>query len=200
MTRMPRSPLSRAIRPAIAALTLAAGTIVACARPATDTLPAAERAAIADTLQRMIVNAYDIATPGDKVARMMSLYSPTGGIVSASGGRLTLSRDSLESEVRAFWQYVGSNMRDPKWQWDPMHVDVLSRDAAVVTATYRVPHLTPRGMPHVIAGALTQVFARRNGRWVVVQEHLSDVPAALIDSAAAPDSMPGMDMSAGHQH
>ena len=200
MTRMPRSPLSRAIRPAIAALTLAAGTIAACARPASDTLPAAERAAIADTLQRMIVNAYDITTPGDKVARMMSLYSPTGGIVSASGGRLTLSRDSLESEVRAFWQYVGSNMRDPKWQWDPMHVDVLSRDAAVVTASYRIPHLTPRGMPHVIAGALTQVFARRNGRWVVVQEHLSDVPPAAMDSSVAAGSMPGMDMSAGHQH
>jgi hypothetical protein len=55
-------------------------------------------------------------------------------------------------------------------------------------------------MPHVIAGALTQVFARRNGRWVVVQEHLSDVPAAVMDSATAVDSMPGMDMSAGHQH
>ena len=200
MTRMPRSPLSRAIRPAIAAFTLAAATIEACARPASDTLPAAERAAIADTLQRMIVNAYDITTPGDKVARMMSLYAPTGGIVSASGGRLTLSRDSLESEVRAFWQYVGSNMRDPKWQWDPMHVDVLSRDAAVVTATYRVPHLTPRGMPHVIAGALTQVFARRDGRWVVVQEHLSEVPPEPMDSATAAASMPGMDMSAALKH
>ena len=55
-------------------------------------------------------------------------------------------------------------------------------------------------MPHVIAGALTQVFARRDGRWVVVQEHLSDVPAAAMDSSAAAGSMPGMDMSAGHQH
>jgi hypothetical protein len=80
-----------------------------------------------------------------------------------------------------------------------MHVDVLSRDAAVVTATYRIPHLTPRGMPHVIEGALTQVFARRNGRWVVVQEHLSE-PPAVMDSATAAASMPGMDMSAGHQH
>jgi ketosteroid isomerase-like protein len=91
-------------------------------------------------------------------------------------------------------------MRDPKWEWDPMHVDVLSRDAAVVTATYRVPHRTPRGMPHVIAGAITQVFERRDGRWVVVQEHLSDVPPEAMDSTAAVDSMPGMNMSAGHQH
>jgi hypothetical protein len=174
--------------------------MTACARPGGDALGTADRAAIADTLQRMIVSAYDITKPGDAVARMMSLYPRSGGVISASGGRVSVSRDSLESGIRAFWQYVGSNMRDPKWQWDPMHVDVLSRDAAVVTATYRVPHLTPAGMPHVIAGALTQVFVRRDGRWVVVQEHLSDVPAAAMDSSAGADSMPGMDMSAGHQH
>jgi hypothetical protein len=197
---MPRSPLSRAIRSALAVFTLAAGAMAACARPASDALRADERAAIADTLQRMMVAAYDITKPGDAVGRMMSLYPPTGGVVSASAGRVSVSRDSLEAGIRAFWQYVGSNMRDPKWLWDPMHVDVLSRDAAVVTATYKVPHLTPRGMPHVIAGALTQVFARRNGKWVVVQEHLSDVPAAEMDSTTAGSSMPGMDMSAGHQH
>ena len=174
--------------------------MAACARPASDTISASERAAIADTLQRMIVAANDISKPGDVVGRMMSLYAPTGGVVSASGGRVTVSRDSLEGQVRTFWQYVGTNMRDPKWQWDPMHVDVLSRDAAVVTASYRIPHLTPRGMPHVIAGALTQVFVRRNGRWVVVQEHLSEVPPEPMDSATAAASMPGMDMSAGHQH
>jgi ketosteroid isomerase-like protein len=197
---MSRTPLSQAIRLAIPLLTLTAGAMAACARPAGDTLGASERAAIADTLQRMIVDAYDITKPGDKVARMMSLYAPTGGVVSASAGRVTVSRDSLEAGIRAFWEFVGQNMRDPKWQWDPMHVDVLSPDAAVVTATYRVPHLTPRGMPHVIAGALTQVFARRGGHWVVVQEHLSDVPAAEMNSSTAATSMPGMDMSAGHQH
>jgi hypothetical protein len=187
------------MRLAIAAFTITAGATTACARPA-DRLSAAERAAIGDTLQRMIVAAYDITKPGDRVGRMMSLYPPTGGVVSASGGRVSVSRDSLEAGIRAFWEYVGQNMRNPRWQWDPMHVDVLSRDAAVVTATYKVPHLTPRGMPHVIAGALTQVFARRDGRWVVVQEHLSDVPPAEMDSSAARDSMPGMNMSTGHQH
>jgi uncharacterized protein (TIGR02246 family) len=148
----------------------------------------------------MIVAAYDITKPGDPVARMLSLYPPSGGVVSASGGRVSVARDSLEAGIRSFWEYVGQNMRNPRWQWDPMHVDVLSRDAAVVTATYTIPHLTPRGQPHVIAGAMTQVFARRDGRWVVVQEHLSDVPAAVMDSATAAASIPGMDMSAGHQH
>jgi hypothetical protein len=56
-----------------------------------------------------------------------------------------------------------------------MHVEVLSRDAATLTTSYRVPHLTPKGEPHVIAGAWTAVFVRRGGRWVIIQEHLSDV-------------------------
>jgi ketosteroid isomerase-like protein len=83
-------------------------------------------------------------------------------------------------------------MRDPTWTWDEWHIDVLSRDAAVVTATYHVPHLTPRGEPHTIAGAMTEVFQRRGGRWSVVQEHLSDLAASAPDdsTAAGMSSMP----------
>ena len=168
----------------------------ACARPDSP-MSDRERAAISDTLRTMIVSAYDITRPGDAVARMMSLYPPTGNVVSASGGRVSVSRDSLESGIRAFWEYVGQNMRNPKWTWDEMHVDVLSRDAAVVTATYHVPHLTPRGEPHTIAGAMTEAFQRRGGRWVVVQEHLSDLaPAQPADSTAT--GMGAMPME--HQH
>jgi len=123
----------------------------------------------------MIVSAYDITKPGDVVSRLMSLYPKQGPVISASGGQVTSSRDSLESGIRAFWQYVGKNMQNPKWIWGDMHVDVLDADAAVVTTTYRVPHITPRGQPHEIAGAWTAVFQRRGGRWEIVQEHLSDV-------------------------
>jgi ketosteroid isomerase-like protein len=58
-----------------------------------------------------------------------------------------------------------------------MRVDVLSPTSAVMTATYRVPHLTPAGQPHVIGGAWTAAFAKRAGEWVIVHEHLSDSPA-----------------------
>ena len=56
-----------------------------------------------------------------------------------------------------------------------MNVDVLAPDAAVMTSTYRVQHRTPMGMDHVIGGAWTAVFQKRGGRWVIIQEHLSDV-------------------------
>jgi ketosteroid isomerase-like protein len=168
------SVVSRACRVAVVGLGLCC--LASCKPAAGSELTSAQRDAISDTLRNLIVTAYDLSKPGDAVTRLMSLYPPSGPVVSASGGQVTTSRDSLQSEIRAFWDNVGRNMRDPKWTWGGMHVDVLAPDAAAVTTTYRVPHLTPRGEPHVIAGAWTAVFQRRGGRWVIVQEHLSDVP------------------------
>lgn len=163
----------------------------ACGSPDHRQLDAPYREAIADTLRALIVNAYDITKPGDAVARLMSLYPDSGRVISASGGRVTTTRDSLEAGIRAFWTYVGQNMQQPKWEWGPMFVDVLAPDAAALTATYRVPHLTPRGEPHVIAGAWTAVFQRRAGKWVIIQEHLSDLPEQLAMPGMS-TSMPGM--------
>ncbi len=161
---------------AVAALVICA--LSACTRGDRPPLSDTDRTAIADTVQRLIVNAYDLSKPGDAVARLMSLYPSSGLVISASGGQVSTSRDTLEADIRAFWDNVGRNMREPKWVWGAMHVEVLSSDAAVLTTTYRVPHLTPKGAPHVIAGAWTAVFRRTGGRWVIVQEHLSDLPAA----------------------
>jgi hypothetical protein len=107
----------------------------------------------------------------------MSVYPDSGPLVSAGSGRLITSRDSLAAVIRRFWESTGQNMRDARWEWGEMHVDVLAPDAAVMSATYRVPHLTPEGTPHVIGGAWTALFVRRDGRWMIVQEHLSDLPA-----------------------
>lgn len=160
-------------------LALLAILLGACGKPDHRQLDAHYRQAVADTLRTLIVNAYDIRKPGDPVARLMSLYPDSGRIISASGGRYTTTRDSLEAGIRAFWTYVGQNMQQPKWEWGPMLVDVLAPDAAALTTTYRVPHLTPRGAPHVIAGAWTAVFQRRAGKWVIIQEHLSDLPSPV---------------------
>ena len=161
-------------------LTFACALMIAACAPRDDSsVSPAQRAAIADTLRTAITRAYDLTAPGDKVARLMSLYPPSGPVVSASGGQVTTSRDSLQDGIRAFWENVGRNMQKPKWTWGAMHVDVLSPNAAALTTTYSVAHLTPRGEPHVIAGAWTAVFQRRAGKWVIVQEHLSDVPMTV---------------------
>lgn len=148
-------------------------------RPVSDS----QKKIIADSLRTLVVNAYDFSKP-DVVDRLMSLYPESGPIYSTSTGHITTTRDSLKSEIETFWKYVGSNMQNPKWQWTAMHIDVLAPDAAVMSATYRVPHMTPMKMEHVIAGAWTSVWVNRGGRWVITHEHLSDVPQAIADSAA----------------
>jgi len=121
--------------------------------------------------------AYDFTRP-DVPGNLMALYAPTGPILSASGGRITTSRDSLRAGIQAFWTNVGQNMRDAHVEWTAMHIDVLAPGVAVMTATYRIPHRQPGGLPHVIGGAWTAVFVLRNGHWYIVDEHLSDNPFA----------------------
>ena len=165
------------IRSSIAA-SVAVALVIGCAKNDSAPLSSAERTAIADSLKAMVVSAYDLSKP-NVVGNLMSLYPDSGRVISASGGAMTTTRPKLEEQVKTFWKYVGSNMKQPKWEWTAMEVDVLSRDAAVMTSTYRIPHTTPNGMRHVIGGAWTAVFARRGGRWVIVQEHLSDAPSSM---------------------
>ena len=166
-------PLTLSVLPWLAAAGFLAGAFACSPRTAAD-MSAAEKKAIADSLKELVVAAYDLSKT-DPVKNLMSLYPTEGRIISASGGVITTTRPQLEQAIQAFWTYVGQNMKQPKWEWTSMNVDVLAPDAAVMTSTYRVPHLTPTGMNHVIGGAWTAVFQKRGGRWVIIQEHLSDV-------------------------
>jgi hypothetical protein len=148
----------------------------------------ADRQAIADSLSRQVKAAYDLSAPNVE-ARLLSLYPPSGRVVSASGGRIITSRDTLAMGIKAFWENVGVNMREPKWVWEEMLFDVPAPNVAVMTAKYHISHLTPRNQPHTIGGAWTAVFEKRGDRWYVIQEHLSDLPS-LPDSTTAPMAMP----------
>lgn len=123
-------------------------------------------------LRARIEAAYDFGSAG-AVDRMMSLYPPDTAVVSASGGRITTSADSLRRGIADFWQHAGVNMRNPRWQWDQVHVRRLGPDAAVLTGSWSIPHTAPTGRPHVIRGAWTAVFQRMGGDWFIVHEHLS---------------------------
>ena len=132
-------------------------------------------AALADTLKGLTAQAYDFSRPG-VLERMNALYPDTGRVISASGGHLLVSADSVRAGIAAFWQNVGVNMRDAKWVWGQVYVNRLSDDAAVLNATWSIPHIAPTGNPHVIQGAWTAVFKRIAGKWLIVAEHLSSPP------------------------
>ena len=153
-------------------------TLAACDGAA---LSSSDTAAIRAEIEQTMRDAYDLSKP-NQLDRMLALYPASGRVVSANTGAVITSIDSVGNGIREFWHYVGVNMRNPKWEWTTIHVDVLSRNAAVATGTYRIPHLNPNNQPHVLGGAMTMVFRRQDDRWVVIQEHLSDAPQ-VADSA-----------------
>ncbi len=183
MTSNPRRAL-------LVALTIA-GTVgtIGCRDP--EKIPADERRAIADSLTALVTNAYDLRRP-DAVARLLALYPDSGRVISAVAGRVTTTRDTLAGEIRGFWERVGQNMRDPRFELGNAYVDLITRDAAVVTLTYRIPHRTPRNTPHTVSGAWTMLWRRQGGRWHIVQEHLSDTPESTAPGTevTAVDSTP----------
>jgi hypothetical protein len=159
----------------VVALLLA--TAIACSGSGSASLSAGDKQAIAAEIERTLRDAYDLSKPGLS-DRMLALYPAGARVISANSGRAITSRDTLDAGIRYFWDNVGVNMRNPRWEWERFWVDVLSPTAAVVTATYRVPHLNPRNERHVIGGAMTMVFEKQGGKWVILQEHLSDLPSA----------------------
>ena len=161
------------------------GLVAGCDTPTADELSQKERDGIAASIRTVVTETYDLSKP-NAVERLMSLYPDSGPVYSTSSGHIATTRAELQGQIETFWKYVGSNMRNPRWEWTAMHIDVLSPDAAALTASYRIPHMTPQNTPHVIAGAWTAVMVKRGGKWVVIQEHLSDVPSGA-GSAQAED-------------
>ena len=135
-------------------------------------LSADARRAIADSLTRLIEDAYDLTRP-EPVRRLMALYPDSGPVISATNGRITASRDSLEGGIASFWESIGRNMQEPRWVWGERRIEVLSASSAVMTATYTIPHRAPSGGAHVVGGAWTAVFQKRGGAWRIIHEHLS---------------------------
>lgn len=156
----------------------------------------AERTAIGREVRSTLESAYDLSK-GDVVRRFMSIYPSSGRVVSATAGRVTTTRDSLQMAVNAFWDGVGQYMVSPTWKWDRIETEVLSRDAVVLTANYYVPHWTDRGTPHVIGGTWTTVWRKTGEGWRVVSEHLSDLPRPVAERIEA--TMPMRDSTATHE-
>jgi len=143
-----------------------------------------ERQAIADTVRRLLTETY-VFDGSDPVPKFMKLYADSGEVVSAASGGFTQSRDSVRHALASFWNTAGQFMQHPTWTWGSMVVDVLSRDAVVVTARYTIPHWTPEKRPHVLGGVWTSVWTHRGGRWVIVAEHLSDLPRPVAERVEA---------------
>ena len=162
-------------------LALAVAALAACSGEVSES----QKAAVSAEVEAALRGAYDLCKP-DVDERMLALYPESGPVLSAAAGRITRSRDTLAAQIHYFWRAIGMNMKEPRWIWDSLHVEVLTPTSAVVTASYRIPHKTPRNQDHVIARAMTALFEKRAGKWVIVEEHLSNVPPSPDEPSMAP--------------
>lgn len=183
--------------PLLRHLLFAGSTLLAIACTDPVRMTADERFAIANTLTARITAAYDFSNP-DAVNRLLSLYPDSGRVISAAAGRVTTTRDTLAGSIRGFWSRVGRNMQEPKFVVGSTWVDVLTRDAAVMTITYAIPHRTPQGTPHVVSGAWTMLWRRVDGDWRIVQEHLSDTPESTAPGPTPTDTTARRDTTHTH--
>ncbi len=142
---------------------------------------------MADTLQQLVVNAYDFSRP-DVSSRLLALYPDSGRVISAAAGRVTSTRAALEQDIAGFWERVGQQMQGPRFELGSVYVDIITRDAAVMTFSYRIPHRTPENTAHTVSGAWTTVWRREQGRWLIVQEHLSDTPETTAPGPTPDDT------------
>lgn len=159
---------------------------------------ASARRTIADSLSGLITRAYDFSAPG-AADRLLALYPDSGRVISGVAGHVTTTRDTLAGEIRGFWERVGQNMRAPQFVLGSTYVDVITRDAVVMTLTYSIPHTTPRNTPHTVSGAWTMLWRNQNGRWMIVQEHLSDTPESTAPGPSPAASQP-VDTAAAMVH
>jgi ketosteroid isomerase-like protein len=110
---------------------------------------------------------------GDTVAAMAD-YLPSGPLVSASGGKLATSRDSVIAGLRSFYQTTKSReltIRSTK-------IDVLAPDVAALTADFVLSSKDSAGKSNEVRGVYSAVLATRDGRLRIIQENQSNAPQA----------------------
>ncbi|MBI4419712.1 MAG: SgcJ/EcaC family oxidoreductase [Gemmatimonadetes bacterium] len=135
-------------------------------------LPAARRAALADTIA-LEANQFIRACGSLDINRFMDLFAPDPDLTYVDGGRIYLNRDSLARAAGGFFK----SLRKCDGRWDPAHIVVLGPDAATFTGVFHADVVDTAGVARWTAGKIwTFVYQRRGGMWKIVQAHEANVP------------------------
>ena len=95
--------------------------------------------------------------------------------IVASNGSLYGSFERFAEDTRAFYDTLA---RIELAVWDDMHVQILSSDAAVLTATVRWSSTDTAGVRMDLKGVWTAVYVRRDRQWKICARHESFEPEA----------------------
>lgn len=145
----------------------ALGLAVAC-RPQQPTLPEAERAAIADTVKRILISLRDAASRRD-AAGFVSVYAADSDMKPAHTGQIYPTLESFHALADSFYQSIAG--LDPKL--GEIRTMVLSPDAAAAQVPVAFTITTKAGKQLAGQGVYTAVLQKRGDAWKIVQSHES---------------------------
>ncbi len=133
--------------------------------PATSSqLDGAQRAAVEEAVKQA---AWQHLT-AQNAASALSHYEPDA--VVASDGRLYPSFELFARDARDFYDTL---QQVDLAVWDEMHVQVLTRDIAVLTAKVRWSSIDTSGVRLDLTGVWTAVYVQHDGRWKIRTRHES---------------------------
>jgi uncharacterized protein (TIGR02246 family) len=107
-------------------------------------------------------------------AEALGHYEPDA--IVASNASLYPSLEEFAADAREFYRTL---RQVDLAVWDEMHVQALSDDAAVLTATVRWSSTDTEGVRLDLKGVWTAVYVQRDGRWSICARHESFEP--LVD-------------------
>lgn len=146
----------------LAALVLSARTVLA------QQMPSAERTRVEDSA-RVFLTRYIAAYESRDIKSVMALYPNGGPVSSANDGRITTSRDSIETGISRFLQA----MRAIAFTTDPPIVTALDSRTAAITLAFHGTGTRNDGRAFSTTGSWTAVLGERDGRFTIIQEQES---------------------------
>ncbi len=129
-----------------------------------------DRAAIADTVRRMVMVLFDAANHRD-AGRFVSLYATDADVHPVENGAIHPSLESFRAGVDSFYQAIAALDAKPGGEIRTM---VLAPDAAATQVPLTFTVTTKSGKQVLGQGVYTALFQKRGGVWKIVRSHESE--------------------------
>jgi len=143
-----------------------------------------QRTALADSIEQWVAGPYVAVYQHPNVDSILAFYGSGADLAVAENGMVFPSYDSIVATTRAFWGRPGLTAH---FTLGGAHVNVLSREAAVVTAMLTGGVRDSAGVETPMSAAWTAVLQRAgSGGWKIVAEHASWPPAAPASEPVRP--------------
>ena len=142
-----------------------------------------QRTALADSIEQWVAGPYLAVYQHPNVDSILAFYASGAELASAENGMVFPSYDSIVATTRAFWGRPGLTAH---FTLGGAHVNVLSREAAVITAMLTGGVRDSAGVETPMSVAWTAVLQRAGSGWKIVAEHASWPPPAPAAAPARP--------------